>query len=736
MLTDPSTNMPGNVPFTWDNLPDEIKARQQFVLWRYEPRSGTGKPSKVPYNPYKPDRKASVTDSTSWGAFEAAVSAYNQHGFSGVGYVLTADDPYVGIDLDHCRSAETGEVEPWAQRIINRLNSYTEVSPSGQGIRIIVEATLPNRLFGNRKGYIEMYGAKRYVSVTGWRADGTRPTIEYRFDEINEMHRELFGTTKTGAVTSSASLLLPTALSDSLSDERIITLAGAAKNHARFLTLWSGDIGGYPSHSEADSALCAILAFYTRDADQIDRLVRVSSLARDKWHDRQDYRDATIRKALTTVQSQYHEPAAGYAVASAAAASTACVQTSAADVVAIKSSSDTGIANQQKAVAAYDESGHLCTEPGTVAIYDESGHLCTQPGFVRMSDVVPEHVRWLWPGRIPLGKLTILDGDPGLGKSLVTLDIGARVTTGRAMPDGQLSVLGAPAGVVLLCAEDDLADTIRPRLDAAGANVARVVAVTHVVEASTERFPTILDIPELESAITMIGASLLIIDPIMSYLPSDVNSNRDQDVRRAMMPLIELAQRTGVAVLVVRHLNKQANSNPLYRGGGSIGMIGAARSGLLIAADPDDTTQSKRILVRMKSNSAATVESLVYRIEAAANGVGYLQWLGTSRHTAHSVLAAPPEAEDRSAIDDAVDFLRDVLKDGAQPSHALITAAKDAGVAEKTLRRAKSQVGVIVERQGYGAGGTWIWRLPEQGHNIDGQAGIDGQANIDGHNGK
>jgi hypothetical protein len=467
-------------------------------------------------------------------------------------------------------------------------------------------------------------------------------------------------------------------------------VASTARNGALFRALWSGDISAYPSQSEADLALCGILAFYSRDADQIDRLVRDSGLVRDKWTERAGYRNSTIRKALNGVTAQYKGQS---------------IKGTNVMTLNIKGD-DTKMDNNM-----YDT---IDAQPNKVAIYDDNGHLCNkQPGLVRMADVKPEPVRWLWRGWIPLGKLTILDGDPGLGKSLVLLDISARVTTGSAMPDGQHGDLDTPYGVVLLSAEDDLADTIRPRLDAAGADATRVAALTHVGEGKDERFPTIFDIPQIESAIETYNAKLLVIDPIMSYLPGDVNSHRDQDVRRALIHLTGLAQRTGVAVVVIRHLNKQVGPNPLYRGGGSIALIGTARSGLLIAPDPDDLSQTKRILVRQKSNTAAPVQSLAYEIETADNDVAQVLWLGKSHHTAHTVLAIPVDTGDNSALGDAAAFLTDLLKDGALPTQTILDKANNAGIAEKTLRRAKDKIKVTRKREAYGPGGRWLWELPK-----------------------
>ena len=285
--------------------------------------------------------------------------------------------------------------------------------------------------------------------------------------------------------------------------------------------------------------------------------------------------------------------------------------------------------------------------------------------FVTGDAVEETRVNWLWPGLIPLGAITLLDGDPGLGKSLLTLDLAARVTTGRAMPLGAPGVadgagVAGVAGVALLSAEDNIAATIIPRLRLAGADIARVGFVRNVpiVDATTEQtlqrsFVLPDDIPWLEKAIQRIAARLVVIDPLMSFLDGGVNSWRDQDVRRALAPLAALAERTGAAILILRHLNKATGGNPTYRGGGSIGIIGAARSGLLVAKHPDNPDH-ERVLTAIKSNLGPPMPSLRYQIVAPLSGIEGLEeegiaqfeqtpvieWLGESDLDAATLLAA------------------------------------------------------------------------------------------------
>lgn len=339
---------------------------------------------------------------------------------------------------------------------------------------------------------------------------------------------------------------------------------------------------------------------------------------------------------------------------------------------------------------------------------EEPGHSPNGAVMVPLADVVPRRVRWLWHLKVARGKVTVLDGDPNVGKSTITLDLAARVSTGEPMPDGTPGMSGE---TILLSAEDDLADTIRPRLDAARADVSRITAFHAVRIDQDERLPELPeDLARLELAIESRGAVLLIVDPLMAFLGRNVDAHRDQDVRRALAPLTRLAERTEIAVVVVRHLNKGGSGNPLYRGGGSIGIIGAARAGLLAARDPDD--DSRRVLAVTKQNLAAAASALAYRLVEAPNGVAVIEWLGETDHTAATLLAVPTDGHVRSALEEAKDFLREELATGPVPTKDLMKTARAAGIADATLQRARQAIRVRSHRKGFGPGGTHFSELP------------------------
>src|SRR5215217_7378050 len=328
-----------------------------------------------------------------------------------------------------------------------------------------------------------------------------------------------------------------------------------------------------------------------------------------------------------------------------------------------------------------------------------------------LSSVEPEEVEWLWPSWLALGKLALVDGDPGLGKSAITLDLTARVSAGKGFPDGATC---EAAGVVLLSAEDGLADKIRPRFDAAGAEVERVLSLATVPdENGHDRLLSIPeDIPLIEKGIRRVGARLVVVDPLMAFLSGETNSNRDQDVRRALAPLAGLAERTGACVLVVRHLNKAAANNPLYRGGGSIGIIGAARMAFVVGKDPQD--ENRRVVASTKNNLARLPKSMMFTLEEAESGSVMVNWLGESGVSAHQLLATPREEEQSDARSEAVEFLNDILASGPVPARLVEEEAEEAGISERTLARGKKVVGVITYREGETGGrgkGQWLWKL-------------------------
>jgi hypothetical protein len=287
----------------------------------------------------------------------------------------------------------------------------------------------------------------------------------------------------------------------------------------------------------------------------------------------------------------------------------------------------------------------------------------------------------------------------------------ARITPGQALPGG---TSGAPRDVIILSAEDDLRDTIRPRIDAAGGDSTRIVSLLAVPDGSPFGRPFVIPghVLLLEAVVVRTNAALVIIDPLMAYLHLGHNANSDQHVRRAFASLKALGERTGTAIVVVRHLNKSTSANPLYRGGGSIGIIGAARCGLLLAQDPEHP--QRRILAATKGNLGRPPPSLAFYLEPVpALGVARVVWDEETPWTAEALLRATAEGEvGRSALGEARAWLRQVLADGPRAASELLAEARTMGIGVRTYHAARKAEGVIARKEQTLHGG-WILTLPQ-----------------------
>jgi hypothetical protein len=279
----------------YDQIPEELRALRNWVVWRLEKRTGSKgvvQTTKAPFNA-RSHKHARSNDPTTWSDFGTAVEALKR-GYAGIGFCLT--EPLVGIDLDDCRP--DGRDEPWAAEIIGELNTYTEVSPSGRGVRMMAKGDLPDgrrqKDFGDRPHHgIGLYeaGGPRYLTITGNRIGGNGIIAE-RTAELHRIHARLFPPEAKPKAEKKAKGV-------PRKDSELIDRAMNAKDGGKFSRLWSGDTTGYPSASEADLALCMKLAFWTdRDEARIDALFRQSGMMRDKWADRADYRERTIASAL------------------------------------------------------------------------------------------------------------------------------------------------------------------------------------------------------------------------------------------------------------------------------------------------------------------------------------------------------------------------------------------------------------------------------------------------------
>jgi hypothetical protein len=350
---------------------------------------------------------------------------------------------------------------------------------------------------------------------------------------------------------------------------------------------------------------------------------------------------------------------------------------------------------------------HLANNP-----QNEDGGATAQEGSSELQvlsfrDIEAKPVAWLWPGRFALGKITLLTGEGGVGKSMLTCDMAARISKGTAFPDGASCQIGDS---FFIGSEDGAEDTVRPRLDAAGANVDRV----HLIRGPKpegEEYASPIDLSRhIGKLDTLLGnypeAKLVVVDPIMDFLGAATNSDRATDVRRVLSPLRSLAERHQVAIVAMNHLNK-AGKGSKNRSLGSGAFVQVARIELRVCEDPEDA--DRRLLLPVKNNLAAA-PGLAYRIQSGSNGSGFAVWEEGTVEISINEVENEGGSEDRSAIEEAVEWIRGFLSEGAvKAAEAKKQAFKD-GIADRTLNRAKKKLGVKTEQRER----VWWWQLSEQ----------------------
>ncbi len=307
---------------------------------------------------------------------------------------------------------------------------------------------------------------------------------------------------------------------------------------------------------------------------------------------------------------------------------------------------------------------------------------------IRMNDVEVEEIQWLWYPYVPFGKISVIQGDPGDGKTTAVLAIAAAVTTGVTLPGSDAAL--NPINVIFQTAEDGLGDTVKPRLLQTGADCERVIVIDE-----SERELSLSD-ARIEQAITQTGAKLFILDPLQAYIGADVDMHRANEIRPVLKRISGVAAKTGCAIVVVGHLNK-GTSKSQYRGLGSIDIQAAARS-LTVGRIKDKPTM--RAIAQGKNNLAPEGKTIGFELNPETG----FRWTGVLEMTIDELLSGRMPERD-TTYDKAISFLKEELAAGEQAASEMYAKAAEQGIKERTLKKAKSALDIKSLKHG----DRWFW---------------------------
>jgi RecA-family ATPase len=324
-----------------------------------------------------------------------------------------------------------------------------------------------------------------------------------------------------------------------------------------------------------------------------------------------------------------------------------------------------------------------------------------EPLIITMDQIKAEKVDWLWKNRIPIGRLTMLDGDPGSGKSTLSLVIASAVSRGLPLPFGEKPK--AAANVLLMSCEDGYSDTIRPRLDSAGADVSRIVIPNPGRGLAT----TMLNASFIEQAVKIAGPALVIVDPIVAFARGK-NTDKANEVRELLSPLMSIAERHALACLVIRHFTKQVDARAMYRGAGSVDFMAACRSAFIIVESDEEPTM--RVLAQVKNSLGPKSPSLGFYIDE--KGFRWGREVDTDAEGLLTASRSDTRRKERAQLEAAQRFLEETLSNGPMASNELISKAQEAGISKSTIWRAKDELGIKASKERGNLAGKWLWELP------------------------
>lgn len=547
-------------------IPPQLIGLNQWVCWGAE-----GEPLKRPYNP-RNSYPAAAGKPDTWADFETAVYAVRDGKYKGIGFQFNSNG-IVGIDIDHC--IKDGTLDAWAAKWVERLDSYTEISPSGEGLHVFCIGKLPGQAI--KRPEAEMYEKDRYFTVTGKVYGGAKP-LRSAQTEIEELYKELRNMAKESQEKR---------LNSRVSHFSVVAndkyLQTGLERDGSFVSLWRGD---RPNGNESadDMALLNKLAYWCSCDPE-----KMQAAFFESWHynskdeahkrkaQRMDYLPRSIERAIQD-----------------------CSRTAAED-------------NK-----AYIEQKAAQREPKGVLVASEYKNKPKQSGGVkailaRASEIPYEPPRWTIAPYFQRGKGTLIQGDNGSGKTAFICGVVAHVTTGRALLDNEVD---APGNVLMLSVEDDL-PVLRGRVEASGGNLDRVFFMTN---AAGMTFTS----PEVETAIREINAKMVVFDPFQAFLGAGVDMFRANETRPQLAKLFEVCDRADCACVIIAHMVKSGDRSPVNKALGSVDIPAAMRSILQLVRNPDNSEEC--VMVHVKCSNAPKGRSIAYTI----GDRGGVRWSGYS----------------------------------------------------------------------------------------------------------
>ncbi|MEQ9093054.1 MAG: AAA family ATPase, partial [Miltoncostaeaceae bacterium] len=328
-----------------------------------------------------------------------------------------------------------------------------------------------------------------------------------------------------------------------------------------------------------------------------------------------------------------------------------------------------------------------------------------------LADIDEERVSWYWPRRLPWGEVVVMAGDGAVGKSTLAALIAAGVTRGEAPRGGTID---GPRGVLVVSPEEKSSVVVRPRLRLLGADLNRV----HDLDPDGAGLSLPRDEHQLEGVVAELGIGLVIIDPASTVMDEDLNTNREEHIRRFLVPLQRIAHAHGALVLVLAHLNKATGADSGQRMMGGAAWRNAPRLVLLVGAPPgqDPRETPERFMLVEKSNIGSYPHALAFRLEPHPDDperVHPVLGAEVAGISAHHLVGPLVDEEERTATDDAAAWLRTALADGPRPAREVQKEAAENGIPEKPLRTARQRLGIVPRKDGFGPGAPWVWTLPD-----------------------